>query len=137
MKTVPVIAVSMVILLIGGLLTSMTFIQQEPEPWEIPDEYRNMENPVPADSLSLKLGETLYNKNCAFCHGGTGLGDGVKARTLQTFPGDLSGDYYQNQTDGEQFYKTKFGRDEMPAYENKFPDEDIWHMVNYMRTFKK
>jgi hypothetical protein len=66
-----------------------------------------------------------------------GLGDGVKARALKTFPGDFSSAAYQDQTDGEHFYKTKFGRGEMPKYEGKMSDNDIWNMVNYMRTFKK
>ena len=73
----------------------------------------------------------------ASCHGKVGLGDGVKARALKTHPGDFSGPAFQNQTDGEHFYKTKFGRDEMPKYEGKLSDDDIWNIVNYMRTFKK
>lgn len=136
MKTVKLLSASFAILLIGAFLTSMNIVQQkQPEPWEVPAKYKNMENPVPADAQSLQLGERLYKKHCASCHGREGLGDGVKARTLETFSGDFSGEAYQSQTDGEHFYKTKFGRGEMPAYENKIPDEDIWHMVNYMRTF--
>ena len=61
----------------------------------------------------------------------------VKAKTLKTFPGDFSSADFQKQVDGEHFYKTKFGRDEMPKFDKKIPDEDIWSMVNYMRTFKK
>lgn len=115
-------------------LVSMTVSQ---EPWEVPAKFKNMKNPVKADDASVKTGAMLYKKNCASCHGKVGLGDGVKARTLETFPGDFSGEKYQSQTDGEHFYKTKFGRGEMPKYDKKIPDEDIWHMVNYMRTFKK
>ena len=44
---------------------------------------------------------------------------------------------FQNQTDGEHFYKTKTGRGDMPKYEGKLSDDDIWNIVNYMRTFKK
>jgi mono/diheme cytochrome c family protein len=65
------------------------------------------------------------------------LSDGFKSRTLSDFAGDFSGDYYQNQTDGEHFYKTKFGREEMPKYDGILTDEQIWNIVNYMRTFKK
>jgi len=86
---------------------------------------------------SNKAGMALYNKNCASCHGKVGLGDGVKARALKDHPGDFSGAVYQNQTDGEHFYKTKTGRGEMPKYEGKLSDDDIWNMINYMRTFKK
>lgn len=119
------------------IFMSFTVQQNQPKPWPVPAEYKNMKNPVKADAESIALGKTLYTKNCASCHGKTGLGDGPKARMLETFSGDFSGAYYQNQTDGEHFYKTKFGRDEMPAYDKKIADEDMWHMVNYMRTFKK
>jgi mono/diheme cytochrome c family protein len=118
-------------------LTSFKVAQEQPEPWPVPEEYKNMENPVEADAESLQIGKMLYNKNCASCHGKKGLGDGPKARMLDTFSGDFSGDYYQDQTDGEHFYKTKEGRGEMPGYGKKMSDEDIWHMVNYMRTFDK
>ncbi len=121
---------------IGVLSLSFAVNQQEPKPWPVPAEYKNMKNPVKADAESCDIGKMLYNKNCASCHGKKGLGDGPKARMIETFAGDFSGAYYQNQTDGEQFYKTKMGRDEMPAYDKKIADEDIWHIVNYMRTFK-
>jgi len=109
----------------------------QPKPWEVPANFKTMKNPVAPGDASTKTGMALYNKNCASCHGKTGLGDGVKARALKTHPGDFSAALYQNQTDGEHFYKTKTGRDEMPKYEGKLSDDDIWNVVNYMRTFKK
>ena len=112
-------------------------IKAQVKPWPVPDEYKTMKNPVAKGDASNKAGMVLYTKMCASCHGKTGLGDGVKARMLKDFPGDFSGAAYQNQTDGEHFYKTKFGRAEMPKYEGKCTDDDIWNMVNYMRTFKK
>jgi len=125
-------------LFVAALFVSMTFTAQEPaEPWEVPAKFKSMENPEATDAESVKVGRMLYNKNCASCHGKTGLGDGSKARGLDTHPGDMSASAYQSQTDGEHFYKSKFGRNEMPKYEGKVADEDIWHMVNYMRTFKK
>ena len=125
--------ISIMALLVAAIMAMSFTYQDDPEPWPVPDEYKNMENPAE----SLQNGKMLYNRNCASCHGKKGLGDGPKARMLDTFSGDFSGDFYQNQTDGEHFYKTKYGRGEMPAYEGKISDEDIWHMVNYMRTFDK
>lgn len=137
MKTLKLFIMGLLITGLGFALVSMIPQQQKmPEPWEVPAKYKNMENPVAADQASITKGEAQYKRFCASCHGKTGLGDGVKARALKTFPGDFSGEQYQGQTDGEHFYKTKFGRGQMPAYENKIPDTDIWHMVNYMRTFK-
>lgn len=125
--------------MVSFLLFSFSGYAQERQvkPWPVPDEYKNMKNPVAKSEAGNKAGIVLYTKYCASCHGKKGLGDGVKARSLKDFAGDFSGDYYQNQTDGEHFYKTKFGRGEMPKYEGKLSDEDIWNIVNYMRTFRQ
>ncbi len=117
------------------LLLSTAMVAQ-PKPWVVPANFKSMANPVAKGDASNKAGKTLYDKNCASCHGKAGLGDGVKARGLKTFPGDFSKPEYQDQTDGEHFYKTKFGRGEMPKYEGKLQDNDMWNIVNYMRTFK-
>jgi mono/diheme cytochrome c family protein len=132
------VLVLMSFLFVAALFISMTFTaQQAAEPWEVPAKFKDMKNPQAADDESIKVGRMLYTKNCASCHGKTGLGDGSKARGLDTHPGDMSASAYQSQTDGEHFYKSKFGRGEMPKYEGKVADEDIWHIVNFMRTFKK
>ncbi len=96
-----------------------------------------MKNPVAKGDASTKAGLALYTKNCASCHGKTGLGDGVKARTLKDSPGDFSKAAFQTQADGDLFYKTKTGKGEMPKYEGKLADDDIWNIVNFLRTLKK
>lgn len=118
-------------------LMSFIVAQQKPKAWDVPANYKSMKNPVKSSAQSIESGKALYNTNCASCHGKKGLGDGPKARTLEASSGDMSGTAYQSQTDGEHFYKTKFGRGEMPKYDKKISDDDIWAMVNYMRTFKK
>jgi Cytochrome c, mono- and diheme variants len=109
----------------------------QPKPWAVPANFKTMKNPVAVSEASTKDGQALYTKNCASCHGKAGLGDGVKARSLKDFPGDFSKADFQTQTDGDLFYKTKTGRSEMPKYEGKLADNDIWNTVHYMRTFKK
>ncbi len=105
--------------------------------WTVPASANAKTNPVKADKSSLSIGKTLYTKHCASCHGKTGLGDGPKAAQLDTDSGDFSSAAFQRQTDGALFYKTIEGRGDMPSYKKKIPDdEDIWHLVNYMRSFK-
>ena len=118
------------------LVLSATLVAQ-PKPWVVPANFKTMKNPVAVGDASSKAGLAIYTKNCASCHGKAGLGDGVKARALKQFPGDFSKADYQGQSDGDHFYKTKTGRSEMPKYEGKLADNDIWNVVNYMRTFKK
>ncbi|MGB8491869.1 MAG: cytochrome c [Bacteroidales bacterium] len=119
------------------ILTATAGAQEKPKPWEVPANFKSMKNPIAKSEASNKAGMALYNKNCASCHGKAGLGDGVKARMLKEFPGDFATAAFQDQTDGEHFYKTRTGRGEMPKYEGKLSDNDIWNIVNFMRTFKK
>jgi mono/diheme cytochrome c family protein len=122
----------------SALLMLISFsVFAQPKPWVVPANFKTMKNPVAAGDASTKAGLVLYTKNCASCHGKTGLGDGVKARSLKQFPGDFSKEDYQKQSDGDLFYKTKFGRDEMPKYDGKLSDDDIWNIINCTRTFKK
>jgi mono/diheme cytochrome c family protein len=49
--------------------------------------------------------------------------------------GDFSSEAFQKQSDGALFYKTTIGRDDMPEFAKKIPDdEDRWLVVNYMRA---
>jgi mono/diheme cytochrome c family protein len=121
--------------------TLMAFIspqdgQKKGGPWDIPSKYVKMENPYADEDLN-KVGKMLYSKHCKSCHGNKGLGDGPKAAQLETFPGDFSSDEFQSGTDGELYYKSFVGRDEMPNYEKKITDEeDRWAIINYIRTLK-
>jgi mono/diheme cytochrome c family protein len=108
-------------------------------PWDIPAKYISMKNPNKAgDADAEKLGKTLYAKHCRSCHGNTGLGDGPKAKNLETFPGDFSSAKFQAFKDGELYFMSYIGRDEMPNFEKNIPDEEgRWAIVSYMRSLKK
>lgn len=105
--------------------------------WVVPEKYVNMKNPTDPKA-DLNIGKALYKKHCQSCHGAEGYGDGPKAAGLKGDLGDFSSEEYHAQTDGELFYKTSFGRGDMPEYTKKMPDdEDRWLIVNYMRTLKE
>ena len=87
------------------------------DPWPVPDTYKNKVNPLKGNAESLVTGKTLYNQHCKSCHGTKGKGDGPKAGSL--------------------YYKTEKGRIDMPSYKTKIPAaNDMWAVVNYMRTLK-
>ena len=112
--------------------------QQDPKPWPVPEKNAKIANPVKSDAESLKTGKEIWVKHCQSCHGKLGKGDGSKAAQLKTTVGDFSSVEVQKQSDGSIFYKTAEGRDDMPSFKKKIPDEDeIWAVVNYVRTFKK
>ena len=117
---------------LGMALLSFTGIIQEE--WVVPDKYQKMKNPTDPE-VDLNIGKSLYAKHCQSCHGKEGYGDGKKANEVEGDLGDFSSEEFQAQSDGVLFYKTTFGRDDMPEYTKKMPDdEDRWLIVNYMRT---
>ena len=119
-----------------GVISGFGLFQKKP--WPVPDNYKNMKNPVASDAASIAEGKSLYATHCKSCHGSKGLGDGNKAAQLKTEPGDFSKPDFHAQTDGALFYKTTEGRDDMPNFKKKIPDAaERWSIVNYMRTFKK
>ncbi len=126
---------------IAPLLTSMllfSFTVYQVKPWPVPDKYVKMTNPVKSDAESIKAGKALWTKHCASCHGKTGLGDGTKAEQLETPMENLTSAEIQKQSDGSMFYKISEGRDEMPTFKKKIPDEEeIWQLVNFIRSLKK
>ncbi len=125
-----------VVVFLGSVLFSANDVGPQ-EPWEVPTKYKKMKNPTDPE-VDLSIGKQLYNKHCKSCHGKTGLGDGPKAAELDTPSGDFSLASFQEQSDGELYYKSVIGRDDMPNYEKKIPDEeDRWLVINYMRTFAK
>ena len=113
-------------------------INQEPKPWPVPDAAAKKANPVKSSPESISSGKALWNQHCSSCHGKSGMGDGTKAAQLKTQPEDLTSAKMQSQSDGSLFYKTQEGRGDMPSFKKKLPDpNDIWDLVNYMRTLKK
>ncbi len=127
---------ALILLAVGVIALAFTMPDQaKPKPWPVPDKFKTMKNTVKYDKAAATA---LWNKHCKSCHGKSGLGDGPKAAQLKTHAGDFSTADFQKQTDGELFYKSKIGRDEMPNYEKKIPDdEDIWQLVHFMRGMKK
>ena len=106
-------------------------------PWDIPAKYKEMKNPYAGDKSLTKVGKGLYIKHCKSCHGAEGLGDGTKAAALKTYPGDFTDPDFKEQPAGELYFKSIIGRDEMPNFEKKIPDdEDQWAVIMYMLTLE-
>lgn len=126
------------IIVLSAVTLALVSFSVAGDPWIVPDKYNKMANPVKSDAASLATGKEVWAKHCQSCHGKSGKGDGSKAAQLKTAPDDFTKADFQKQTDGAMFYKTSEGRDDMPSFKKKITDqEDIWSVVNYMRTFKK
>ena len=133
-KIIAIITISGILFLGSGF----RMFQEEPKPWPVPDKNAKMSNPLKSDAETLKTGKDVWVKHCQSCHGKQGKGDGSKAAQLKTAPGDFSTASFHTQSDGAIYYKTTEGRDDMPAFKKKIPDEEErWAVVTYLRTFKK
>jgi mono/diheme cytochrome c family protein len=133
--------VMMLATMVAAVFLLMAFVipqdQKKPGPWEIPAKYQKMENPYADDADLVKVGKMLYSKHCKSCHGNTGAYDGPKAKQLETWCASFADPDFQAQSDGVLYYKSFIGRDEMPNFEKKIPDEeDQWAVINFIRTLK-
>jgi mono/diheme cytochrome c family protein len=123
-------------LLIGILIASAQQNSQAPAEYKIPPEAANQANPVKPTPESLAKGKKFFGYDCAVCHGKDGDGKGdmtdLKGITDLTDPATLKG-----KTDGELFYVIKKGKGDMPPEGDRGKPEDLWNLVNYVRSLSK
>ena len=125
--------------IIFGAIIFLSFTQTGDQkvggPWDIPEEYQEMVNPHKDDTSLARLGRSGYARHCRSCHGRSGEGDGPMGAQLETFPGDFTDpDWQEKYNDGEIYYMSFVGRDEMPNFEANITDiEERWAIVNYIR----
>ncbi len=99
-----------------------------------------MKNPVARTAVSIKAGESLFQKNCVFCHGPQGLGDG-KLAPKGVHPANLTDEtWVRGASDGEihEVILNGAGPDfKMRGVKGRLSETDIWNLVNYVRTLAK
>ena len=95
-------------------------------------------NPVPKTPNSVAAGMTLYTQNCVVCHGADGHGDGPLAGTLNPPPADLYAAHVDYHTDKQLFEWIQNGINgsAMPGFKSKMTDQQIWDVVNYVRSLR-
>lgn len=96
----------------------------------------NRRNPFPPTPESLETGQQIYSQNCQMCHGNTGRGNGPLAATLNPPPADLVL-HVPLHTDGDLFRIIHDGipGTAMAPLREKLTDDEIWHVINYIKTF--
>ena len=97
-----------------------------------------LKNPVKSSPQSIEAGQKAYQTSCAPCHGAAGKGDGAVAKNLPVKPSDLTDAKWDHgSTDGEIFVNIRDGigpQMKMKAFKGKVTDQDIWNIVNYLRS---
>ena len=98
-----------------------------------------IKNPIKATPDSIAAGKKIYETQCTNCHGATGKGDGKMAESITSGPkpSDLSDAQWKHgSTDGEIFTLIRDGSKGtgMRGYAARMKTDDIWNVVNYLRT---
>jgi mono/diheme cytochrome c family protein len=93
-------------------------------------------NPVKATPESIAAGKKIYRYDCALCHGDSGDGKGDASKDMKV-PNFTDPATLKDRTDGELFYRIKTGHGDMPPEGNRVKTEQLWDMVNYVRSLSK
>ncbi|MEW5989018.1 MAG: cytochrome c, partial [Chloroflexota bacterium] len=93
-------------------------------------------NPIAPTQESILMGQSLYATKCLECHGPTGLGNGPRAMEVNPPPAVLI-THVPLHTDGELFDFIYEGRPNtaMRPFRDELAEEEIWHIVNFIKTF--
>jgi mono/diheme cytochrome c family protein len=119
--------------------------QQTPPPaqtpaleYKIPSEDARKSNPVKPTTESLARGKKVYAIDCALCHGDKGDGKGDMSSDIKNITDFTNPNVQKNATDGEWFYIIRKGKGDMPPEdEGRAKKEEVWNLVNYVRSFGK
>jgi cbb3-type cytochrome c oxidase subunit III len=92
--------------------------------------------PPPYTRKSIARGKQVYLVNCVECHDQDGKG--LNRRDFNsTVPADLTDpdDWLHGTTAEAIFASIREGtKQDMPPYKGKLEDEQIWHIVNFVRS---
>lgn len=117
------------LLLIGGVSLPLT---------RLPGAPSSAGNPIPRSATSVEHGYTLFQEYCVSCHGVDGRGDGPAATNLHPAPADLRATHVDYHDDRQIHLWIKGGvaGSAMPGFEEQLSDDQIWDLVNYVRSLR-
>lgn len=106
--------------------------------FKVPPEIAKQTNPVKPTAAALAQAKKTYGFDCAMCHGKDGDGKGDLAADMKLQLGDYRDPtLLKGKTDGELFYIIQKGKGDMPGEGDRAKPDDIWSLVNYIRSFAK
>ena len=99
----------------------------------VPVAEARRQNPVKPTPESIASGKKIFGFDCAQCHGAAGDGKGVAQKELKV-PDLTNPATTKDFTDGALFYRIKTGHGGMPPEGDRMPAEQLWDLVNYVRS---
>src|SRR3954452_21163660 len=102
-------------------------------------EAARLRNPVAATADSVSEGKRLYQRHCASCHGANAEG-GSGNDLIPAAPDLTDKEWKHGGSDGEIFSAIKNGIPpelNMVPFGEQLKDQEIWSVVNYIRSLAK
>jgi len=114
-----------------------TYAATKAKHWLVAREARGPLPPQPRkDSSSAAIGQMQFGGRCASCHGIDGRTPTDVGRWMYPRAPDLGSPAAQEWSDAELYLIIKHGirLSGMPGFGKTLSDEDIWHLVHYVRS---
>ena len=95
------------------------------------------ENPIEATEESVRAGLRVYGRFCRACHGIRADGQGMTAPPGSRPANLIDDEWVHGDTDGDIFLVIRNGVPpayDMEAWEGRITDEEMWHIVNFLRN---
>ncbi len=104
----------------------------------IDPKYATKVSPLERNAENIATGKKLYEKNCALCHGATGLGDGEAGKDLEPPPANIAMFIkMHNVPDGYLYWTIAEGgiplQTAMPPFKNVMKEDEIWKTMIFLR----
>ncbi|HET7565755.1 MAG TPA: cytochrome c/FTR1 family iron permease [Gemmatimonadaceae bacterium] len=94
---------------------------------------------LPTHPLDIAEGRSIYQQNCATCHGERGLGDGPSAKGMNPHPPAIgNADTMATQSPALLYRVISVGvpGTQMPAWGNTLTSQQRWNVVAYLHTLR-
>jgi len=96
------------------------------------------DNPVKVSPTSLASGKKKYGQDCAMCHGKEGAGDGDLAEDMHLKLKDFrDAETLKALSDGDMYNIINNGKGKMMGEEGRLKPDEIWDVVNFVRSLPK
>ena len=105
--------------------------------WTIPASAAELKSPVMSTPEVLKRGTSIFESRCRPCHGPEGKGNGPLSDPAHPAADLTAGVKADWPADGVLFYRVWNGKKPMPAFKSELSQDEVWTVLEYVKTLKK
>lgn len=104
--------------------------------WTVPANAVDLKSPVTPTPEVLKRGVSIYESRCRPCHGPDGKGNGPLSDPAHPAADLTAGTKADLLPDGVLFYRIWNGKRPMPAFKSELSQDDVWTVIEHIKTLK-